>query len=451
MRSRSETNDPERRAIDGGTGRLPPAGLPFALLGAVQVTLIATITVIAVALPAVQRDLRLDGSGLILVATAYGVSFGGLLLLGGRLADVLGHRRAFVTGTAVFGLGSAAAGLAPGLAALLVARFFQGAGAAMAAPAAIALVGSVFPDPARRGRAMALWGVLSSAGATAGNVLSGMVITWVPWRWVFLAPVLVAAVVVLAAGRLLPAGPAPVRARIDWPGAVLATGGLAALIFGAQYSMPVAAAGLLLLGALAVIEYRTPSPLVPLGLARRLLLPLLAVTAIAASMATAFFQLSLYLQQVHGLSPAQTSAVFLLPAPLLIASGAIAGRLVDRIGARRAMVAGLLLAGLGLLLLSLLGLPIAGLLVFSLGAGLTFSSATVAAFSDVSGGEAGLAGGLVNTGMEVGPPLGITLLVSLAAAVTHDVSGRYALGFRFAAVLCLVTALIVALAARRRT
>ncbi len=320
--------------------------MAFALLGTVQVTLIAAITVITVALSAVQRDLRVDDTGMVLVTSAYGLAFGGLLLLGGRLADSRGRRRMFVTGVVVFGLASAAAGLAPWAGMLLIARFAQGVGAALAAPAAMALVGVVFPDGHRRGRAMAIWGVLSSAGATAGTVLSGVVITWVPWRWVFLAPVVVSAVAAPVAVRLFPPDHPPVRGRIDWLGAVPATAGLALLIYGLQRSGWMAFGGIALLVLFGWAECRSSAPLMPLSFLRRRVLPLIAVTACAGAMATGFYLLSLYLQEVRGLSTLQTSAAFLLPAPAVLASGPLAGWLIARLAIRRVLAAALLVTAL---------------------------------------------------------------------------------------------------------
>ena len=423
-------------------GRSP--GPAFALLGAVQVTLIATITVITVALPAIRRDLRLDDSGLVLVAAAYGVSFGGLLLLGGRLADGFGHRRIFVLGVAVFGLASLAAALAPTSGALLAARLAQGAGGALTGPSAMALVGDLFPDPRRRGRAMSLWGVLSSGGATIGTVLSGVVVTWVSWRWLFLAPVLISVLVIAAAPRLLPAGPAPDRRPIDWTGAALATGGLIALIYGIQRSAWTAVAGLVLLAAFGVVEQRCAAPLMPLAFLRRRIRPLLAVAVSAASMATGFYLLSLYLQQVRGLSPLETSAVFLLPAPAILASGILAARLIHRLGSRTVLILGLVTAAVGLLLVSLLGIPYAGLLVFPFGTGLAFSAATLEAVRDVPGHQAGLAAGLLNTAMETGPSLGLAALTALAAHHSRNAALGDALALRVAAVAVLIIALIAA-------
>ncbi|WP_067134573.1 MFS transporter [Microtetraspora malaysiensis] len=422
--------------------------MAFVLLGTVQITLIATITVITVALPAIQRDLRGGEEELLLVSSAYGLAFGGLLLLGGRLADSLGRRRVFVTGMVIFGLASAAASFAPWQALLLIARFAQGIGAALAAPAAMALLGVVFPDRHRRGRAMAVWGVLSSGGATAGTVLSGVVITWASWRWVFLAPVVVSAVAVTAAFRLLPPDHPPSRSRIDWLGAVLVTAGLAVLIYGLQHSGWMVFGGVVLLVLFGLAERHSSAPLVPLSFLSRRGLPLIAVMLCAGVMATGFFLLSLYLQQVSGLSPLQTSAAFLLPVPAIFASGPLAGRLIPRLGTRHVLAIGLTTAAAGLLLLSLLDAPYAGLLVFPFGAGMTFSAATLAAMQDARDDQAGLAGGLLNTAMEIGPPLGLAVLVSLATAYSHDPSSGYAFALRIAAAALLFTALFSAHARR---
>ncbi|WP_395110962.1 MFS transporter [Actinomadura sp. SCN-SB] len=418
--------------------------MAFALLGTVQVTLIATITVITVALPAIQRDLRVDDAGMVLVSSAYGLAFGGLLLLGGRLTDSLGRRRVFVTGMVIFGPASVAAALAPWPGMLMIARFAQGIGAALAAPAAMALLGVVFPDPHRRGRALAMWGVLSSAGATAGTVLSGMAITWVSWRWVFLAPVVMSAVAVAAASRLFPADRPQGRKRIDWLGAVLVTAGLAVLIYGLQRSAWIVFGGVVLLVLFGLAERRSPAPLMPLPFLGRRILPLIAVTFCAGAMATGFFLLSLHLQQVRGLSPLETSAAFLLPAPAIFASGPLAGRLIPRLGIHRVLAIGLVAAALGLLLLSLLDMPYAGLLIFPFGAGVTFSAATLAAMHGVRDDQTGLAGGLLNTAMEIGPPLGLAVLVSLATAYSHHPPSGYAFALRIAAAVLFVTALFSA-------
>lgn len=424
-------------------------GAAFTLLGAIQVTLIATITVITVALPAIRRDLGLDASDLVLLTSAYGVSFGGLLLFAGRLGDLLGHRLVLTAGLAIFGLASAAAGFAPTFPPLFAARFTQGIGAALAAPAAMALLGSVFPDPESRARATAVWGVLSAAGATAGTVLSGVMMTWMSWRWLFLAPVLVSAIAVTAAPRLIPAGPPPARGRIHWPGAVLAVIGLATFVHGTQHSWWETAAGAVLLGLFGLDQRGRSDPLLPLPLLGPRVLPLATVAVTAAVMATAFFLLALHLQQVRGLSPLRTSAVFLLPTPVLAASGPLSGALIPRVGVRKVMALGSSICAVGLLLLGVLPPPYPGLLVFPLGAGLAFASAAVAVLRDAPAGQAGLVGGLLNTAMEIGPPVGLAALTALSSTITHNAPDRYTAAFALAAALVAITVAVTALWALR--
>ena len=437
--AKSSSACPDNRTIDLDRRT---ASAAFALLGAVQVTLIAAITLITVALPAIARDLRLDESGLVLVSSSYGISFGGLLPLGGRLADRLGCRRAFVTGTVVFGLASAGAGLAPWPGLLVAARLAEGAGAALAAPAAVALLAAVYPDPDRHDRALATWGVLSGAGAIAGTVVSGAVITWVSWRWLFAAPATVAAVATVIAPRVVPVGPAPVKGKADWPGAGLAAAGLAALIYGLQRSGWALAAGVALLALFVLTERRSAAPLVPLPFLSRRALPLTAVLLCAAAMATAFFLLSLYLQQVRGLSALRVSVIFLLSGPTAVSAGPLAGKLIRRFGTRPVLVAGLLTAATGLLLLSFLAAPYAGLLVFPFGTGLAFSAAAVTVMRSAGATRAALAGALVATAMETGPPLGLAVLTRAATAYSPDPVTGYPFALRTAATLLLVIAVV---------
>jgi MFS family permease len=202
------------------------------VLATIQVILFVALTVIVVSLPDIQDDLGLGRSDVALVSSAFGLSFSGLLILGGRLADLFGRRRLLMLGLTVSAVASVAGGVAPGLAVLLLARFVQGIGAALAAPTALALVhGDVFADAGRQGRAVAAWGVLAPIGATTGLLVSGLVVTWSSWRWTFAIPTVGAGVAGLLVPRLVPAGPAPTRTRLDVPGALLVTAGLSALSF----------------------------------------------------------------------------------------------------------------------------------------------------------------------------------------------------------------------------
>jgi MFS family permease len=445
----------------------------FGLLASVQFVLIAAITVLSVALPSIQRDLGLTTADLALSSAAYGLSFSGLLVFGGRLTDLLGHRRILVIGLAIFCVASASVGLASGLWMLLAARFTQGIGAALAAPAAMALLGSVFSDARRRQRKIAIWGTVASIGATAGTLMSGVVVDLASWRWAFVPLVVVAATALLATFYVIPAGPPPLRTRVDVLGAVLVTLGLSTLSYGLVTSMdhPWSSlttlrwllAGVALLLLFVLVESRSSEPLVPLPLfaSGRRVTALCAVLLGSATMSTIFFFLALYFQQVRGFSPLLTSVAFIPFSVVLLVTGSVSGRVVEQFGASITTAAGLALAALGLVSLSQLGVNtpyfgvmLIGLLLFPVGAGLTFSGATVSAVWGAPDQEAGLISGVVNTALEVGPTVGLAVLVSLAGAHTVavqatgvDTARATTAGYGFAlsiagitaATLCLVT------------
>jgi len=432
---------------------------PFGLLGGTQVTLVAAITLITVPLPTIQAEFGLQQSDLALLNSAYGLSFGGLLLLGGRLADRLGARRTFVTGIAVFGLASVLGGFAPGYPVLLGARFAQGVGAALAAPAAVALVTRLHPPGPARTRALAIWGTLSVTGAVGGSLLSGLIAAAASWRWSFVIPV-GAAAAVTAAWRVLP----DVRgmpSHVDLRGALLATTGLIAISYGLldDFAPFPLGGGLVLLAGFVVTQRMTTEPLLPLSLMahRRRVIALLVVLVAAAASASVVFLLTLYFQQVRGMTPAWTSLAF-LPFLLIITTGPVSSGLLRRFGARPVTVAGLLLTAGSMLLLSLItvdtpyfGLLLAGLLVFPVASGLSFSGATVLALQDAPAGRVGLVGGLVNTAMEVGPTIGLAVLVAIAGLrtealrATESAAAATTGGFALAlATVCLVSLLAAA-------
>ncbi|WP_334662852.1 MFS transporter [Streptomyces cyaneofuscatus] len=451
----------------------------FVLLAAVQVVLVLAITMLSVALPTVRTELGLSVAQLTLISAAYGLSFGGLLLLGGRIADLYGRRRVFVAGTALFGLASAVGGFAPDVTTLLTARLVQGAGAAFAAPAAMALAVSLHQAPRARARAMGIWGALAPLGAAVGTLVSGAAIVWFSWRWTFLVPTLVAVVAVLLAPQVLPrdAG-APAGGKVDVLGAVLATAGLSLLSYGLVHAAETAwtsaavtvpsVLGVVLLAAFALVERRAPDPLLPPGflVSRRRATALWAVLIASAGTATMFFLLSLYFQQVADLSPLRTSAAFLPFTVVLLAVGPLGGRLVARFGSRTVIAAGLLLAAAGLLLLGRLtdhspyaGPVLAGLLLLPAGIALVFSAATITMLNDVPAEQSGLAGGVVNTALETGPTIGLAVLASLAASHTAGLTGGatartaaeasgYAFAFTTAGVVFAVSALAAVLLLR---
>lgn len=427
--------------------------MAFGLLAGMQLVLIAGISVILVALPAVGREFGVGRSGLALVTTAYGLAFGGLLMLGGRLADLAGHRRTFLAGVLVFGAGSVAAAAAPGFGWLVAARFGQGIGAALVAPAALALLGAIFPEPAKRARMLAIWGGVNGIGATLGLLLSGLVVTYVSWRWSFALPAAVAVVVAASGRRVLPVPPRPEQpGRLDVLSAVLITLGISVLSYGflqageRPWTAPVVyatiAAGAAVLVAFFVRESRSADPLLPPALlaARRRATGVLGIFLMAGGMATTLFLLSLFFQQERGLSPLQTSAAFLPYGLVQVGSGLVAGRLVGRFGSRAVTTTGLLLVA-GALLLIGTGVPpalYAGLPAFAVASALVFAGSMVAAVDDVPAAQAGVAGGVVNTAMETGPTVGLAVLISLGG-----------LAFHVAAVAFLVTAVLAAITLRR--
>ncbi|MCX5390590.1 MFS transporter [Streptomyces sp. NBC_00094] len=426
------TRTRERNRAAGHDRPRPRGG--FALLGGVQMTLIFTLAALAVPLPRIGAEFRLDRADLILLSAAYGLTFAGLLLLGGRLADRLGGRRALTAGLLVFGAASALAPLAPGYEALLAARFGQGVGAALVAPAAMAVLRTLFPEPAAYGRAMATWGGLSVLGATAGNLLSGVIAAVASWRGTFAVPVAVALAALLLAPRLLPATPPGTSRALDLPGALLATAGITLASYGLVLtdahpwgSAPVLApllTGVALLVAFAAVERRTADPLLPPDFLRdgRRVLGLAAIGLTAAGTATVFVLLSLALQEQRGWSAPLTSAAFVPFAIALLGAGRLAGPLIGRYGPGRVTGAGLGTAAAGLALLAATGfdasVPYAygllpGLLLLPVGGALSFAGAAVLATADVPAHRAGLAGGVLNTAMELGPTVLFAALLTL--------------------------------------
>ncbi|MFD8706042.1 MFS transporter [Kitasatospora sp. NPDC059648] len=439
----------------------PTARSSFALLGVVQAVLVFTIMILTVPLPLVARELGLGPSEVLLLSAAYGLSFAALLLSGGRLADRHGGRGTLRCGLVLLAAASVSCALAPGYPVLLAGRFVQGAGAALTAPAAAAVVRRLYPEPAAYRRAMASWGGLSVIGATTGSVVSGAVAAVVSWRWLFAVPVLVALAGLARSGSLPAPAPAGRRPALDLRGAALATTGLCATSYAlvastdhgwrnAEVLAPLAA-GLLLLLAFAGAERRTADPLLPPGFLadRPRATALVAVMATSAGTALAFVLLSLYLQQLRGWSAAGTSAAFLPYAAALLLSGRLAGPLTARFGPVPVTAAGLALEGAGLALLA--GIDPAGsyatgllpgLLLLPAGAAASFAGAAVLATGGVAPERTGLAAGVLNTAMELGPTAGLAALMALAATRPTTVGG-YAVAFAAAAAGLALTAVAV--------
>ncbi|MET8118625.1 MFS transporter [Micromonospora sp. NPDC005189] len=433
-------------------------------------------SVVAVALPAVQRDLGFTAVGLAWVVNAYLVAFGGLLLLAGRLGDLLGRRRVFLAGIALFTLASLACAVATGPGLLVAARFGQGIGGALAMAVSLGMIVRLYPEPAERARAIAVFSFTGAAGASVGTVAGGVLTDLAGWRSIFLVNLPIGAVILLAAVRRLPAERGiGLRAGLDLPGALLATAGLMAAVLGivgtgehgwtSPRTLGAAALAALLLGGFAVRQRVAATPLLP---GRVLRVPgLVAANTVQFLMVAAFFGfqflLAVELQLVLGLDAAATGWAF-LPTPVVIAvvSLGLAGRVIARWGARTVLLVGLGLATVGFLLLA--RLPADGgyvadvlpaMLIFGMAGGLTLPAVTTLAMAGATDVDAGLASGLANTTQQVGGAVGLAALSTLAAtradglradgwAETAALAGGYRIAFAVAAAL-VVAALLVAL------
>ncbi|HSP74470.1 MAG TPA: MFS transporter [Gaiellaceae bacterium] len=401
-------------------------------------------TIVNVALPSIRADLGFSATSLAWVVNAYLLTFGGFLLLGGRLGDLYGHRRLFVGGIALFTLASLACGLAGSQAVLVAARALQGVGGAVVSAVALSLMMTLFTEPAERAKAMGVFGFVAAGGGSIGVLLGGVLTDALDWHWVFLVNLPVGLLVVALSLRLLPAGRvAGADRRLDLAGAVTVTAALMlavyAIVGGNQagwtstrtLGLLAAAAGLL--AVFLAVEARVASPLMPLGLFRlRNLATANGVGVLwSAAMFAWFFLSALYLQLVLGYSPLEIGLAF-LPANLIMGalSVGVSARLVLRYGIRPTLSTGLLAAAVGLALLA--RAPVGGsfavdvlpsMLLLGLGAGIAFNPVLLAAMSDVEPAESGLASGIVNTGFMMGGALGLAVLASLAAARTDTLRG----------------------------
>ncbi len=414
-------------------------GLALAIISAAQLMVMLDVTVVNVALPSIQRALGFgSASSLEWVITAYVVTFGGLLLLGGRSGDLYGRRRMFVAGVALFALSSLAGGLAADQAWLIAARALQGVGAAIASPTALSLVATTFPEGGERNRAMAVYAAMSGAGGALGLLLGGALTDLASWRWVLFVNVPIGALVV--AGALLVLDGTPGRpGRLDLPGAASVTGGVALLVFGLARAADVGwsdpltiaalAAAMVLIAAFVVIEQRSASPLMSLSILadRNRAGGYATMLLIGAAMLALIFFVTQYLQDVRGYSPILTGVAF-LPVPFMVGTvSQVVSRLVGRVGTRPPMTVGPLAIAGGLLWLSSVSATspypsvLGPLLAIGLGMGLSFVPLTLNAVASVAPGQAGLASALLTTSQQIGGSLGIAVLVTIASTTTRTV------------------------------
>jgi len=469
--SMSEITDTRRRWL----------ALYVLCLGSLMIVL--DVTIVGVALPSIRQDLDFSETSLAWVVNGYLLTYGGFLLLGGRLGDLFGHRRLFIAGISLFTIASLACGLATTQWFLVGARSIQGLGGAVASAVSLSLMMNLFTEPGERAKAMGIFGFVASGGGSLGVLLGGILTDTLNWHWIFLVNFPIGVIVILLTLRLLPALPAAAGGgRLDVAGAVTVTSSLMlavyAIVNGNQegwtsaQTLGLLGAAAALLGVFLAIESRVRVPLMPLGLFRLRNLATANVVGIlwAAAMFAWFFMSALYLQLVLGYSPLQIGLAF-LPANLIMGAFSIglSAKLVMRFGIKRPLATGLLLAAAGLALF--VRAPVDGnfvvdvlpsMILLGFGAGMAFNPVLLAAMSDVDPAESGLASGVVNTSFMMGGALGLAVLASVAASRTGTLvdaghrqltalTGGYHLAFLIGALFAAAAAVIGATLLRAGT
>jgi EmrB/QacA subfamily drug resistance transporter len=444
------------------------------LLASAQFVVVLDASIVNVALPSIGRDLQFSQDDLSWVVNAYTLLFGGFLLLGGRMADLLGPRRVFMGGLILFAAASLAGGLATTDISLVIARAVQGLGAALLSPAALSLVTTMFAEGAERNKALGIWGAVAGSGGAAGVLLGGVLTDALSWEWVLFVNVPIGLAAAAIAPSLLPDVRDTARHRIfDVAGAVTVTAGLSMLVYGLVDAesagwgstqtlvlLPVAVALLL---AFVAIERRTKAPLVPLGIFRRRTLSASNAVGllIGMSLFSMFFFISLYMQQVLGFDALEAGLAYLPLAVTIIISAGVASQLVTRLGFKPVLMFGLALVAVGLVWFGQVspgGSYVEDVLFASIiaGAGLGFSfvPVTIGAVSGTRPDEAGLASGLINTSQQVGGALGLAVLSTIAfadvdpfrpdaVALTEGFQSAFLVGAGFAVLALLIATFAV--------
>jgi EmrB/QacA subfamily drug resistance transporter len=411
----------------------------LALLSVVQFMVVLDIAIVNVALPSIKVDLGFSQENLQWVISAYALVFGGFLLLGGRAADLIGRRRIFLVGVAVFTLASLLAGLAWSEPSLIGARAFQGLGAAIITPAALSILSTTFIEGRERNIALGVWGAVGGFGAAAGVLLGGVLTDALSWEWIFFVNVPVGVTAFVVAPFLLKESRDANVKAFDLPGAVLVTGGLSSLVYAitqagqegwvAGQTLGFFAASLVLLVGFVAWELRHPEPLMRFGIlqTRTVSGANVAGFIMGTALFSMFLMLTLYMQQVLGYSAMKTGVAYLAVAGTAILWSAVAAQLVTRIGVKPVLVAGMALLTGGLVYFtqvsvggSYFGDLLPGFLLIGIGIGFSFVPISIAALAGVQAAEAGLASGLINTSQQIGGALGIAALSTIATSRTDD-------------------------------
>ncbi|HEY5265291.1 MAG TPA: MFS transporter [Acidimicrobiales bacterium] len=412
-------------------------GLALAVICGAQLMIVLDATVVNVAIPTIHHALHFSRANLEWLITAYALTFGGLLLFGGRTGDLYGKRKMFMIGITIFAVSSLLGGFATNDVWLIITRGMQGVGGAIAAPTALSLIATNFAEGKERNRAMGVYAAMSGGGGAIGLLLGGILTSYVSWRWIFFINVPIAALVLFLAPRALNESQST-SGHLDVPGAITATGGMLALVYGLSNAsshswtsistLVSLAASVVLLTAFGFVEQRSKEPLMPMSIFknRNRTASYAMMLVIGISMFSLFYFLTQYLQNVLGWSPVRTGVGFLpMTAGIIVAAG-LSSRYIGRIGIRIPLLVGPAMATIGMLWISRITvtstyLDILGpLVVIALGMGFSFVPLTLTAVSGVKPHEAGLASALLNTMQQVGGALGLAILATIAIDATNS-------------------------------
>ncbi len=426
------------------------AWIVLTLLSLTQFILVIDVSIVNVALNSIQRALSFSESNLQWILSAYTLTFGGLLLLGGRTGDLLGRRRVFMAGLVIFTFGSALCGFAQSELMLILSRAFQGIGAAAISPGALSILMTTFPEGSERNKALGIWGAIAGVGGAVGVLLGGILVQYLSWRWIFLVNVPIGFGVLFLTPRFIRESRGESAGRLDIAGSVSITGGLALLIYGLTHAettswtnsttiATLAAAAVLIVGFVG-IEAKVADPILPLGIFRNRSVTGANVVGLllGSSIFATFFFLSLYMQQVLGIGALGVGMRYLLLAGVIIVAATVSQGLVTRFGVRPILAIGMLLLFAGLVYFAQMRVGgsylrdlVPGFILAGVGLGIAFVSVSIAALQGVTGKLAGAASGLINTSQQVGGAVGIAVLSTVAGTVTanhiHDVVHKAAI------------------------
>jgi EmrB/QacA subfamily drug resistance transporter len=437
--SLSDVAPPASSHLTHPDGRVTHKNLALVVLAISQLMIILDATIVNVALPDIAKALTITSNAdLQWVVTAYTLTFGGFLLLGGKLADRVGRRTIFIAGASLFAFSSLLGGLAGNLELLIAARALQGIGGALMSPSALSLLTVVFAEGQERNKALGIWSAITAGGAALGLILGGFLTEYGSWRWVLFVNVPVAVLAVIGARQFVPESRDERAQGFDVPGAVLVTSGLLALVYalvkGNEFgwasgrTVGTLALAAVLLAAFAVVQRKVAAPLVPFRLfkSRSLLGSDVGALFVGAGIFSLFFFLILWMQVLNGYSPVKAGLAFLPMTFTIGISAGLGSQLLGRIGARPLLLVGPTLAALGLLLLGLrleptssyLTVVLPSILIVAFGMGMSFVAVTSSAVAGVPHEDAGIASALLNAGQQIGGALGLAILTAVSTSRT---------------------------------